>query len=134
MGEKAADEMTQMATFPMRHVLAATDFSDSAEAALAFAVRYVGTAYAGLHVLHVFAPGEVNVTVNLAAAVAKAAPNVPVRMAATSGDPAREILRYAGQHPIHLIVLGAHRSTGVSHAEGVAERVIRGARCPVVVV
>ena len=122
-----------MATLPMRHVLAATDFSDNAEAALALAVRYASAVYAGLHVLHVFAPGETNVTVNLAAAVAKAAPDVPVRVAATSGDPAREILRYAAQHPINLIVLGAHCRRGVN-AEGVADRVIRGARCPVLVV
>lgn len=128
--------MAPMATSPVRNILVATDFSDSAEAALVLAIRYAGVAGAGLHVLHVFASGEIDVTQLLADAVAKAAPDVPVTVAATGGDPAQEILRYAAQHPIDLIVLGTHGRTGVSRLllGSVAERVLRAARCPVLVV
>lgn len=128
--------MTLAAAFPIRHVLAATDFSDGAEAALALAVRYAAAAHAGLHVLHVFAQGEINVTQLLSDAVASVAPGVAVTVAATGGDPAEEILRYAAQHPIDLIVLSTHGRTGMSRLllGSVAERVLRGARCPVLVV
>jgi K+-sensing histidine kinase KdpD len=57
-------------------------------------------------------------------------------VAGTGGDPAEEILRYAGRQPIDLIVVGTHGRTGVSRVllGSVAERVARGARCPVLVV
>lgn len=128
--------MTPAATSPVRHILAATDFSASAEAALALALQYARAARAGLHVLYVFAPREINVTQLVAAAVAKAEPDVPVRVAATGGDPAQEILRYAATHSIDLIVVGTHGRTGVSRLllGSVAETVLRGARCPVLVV
>lgn len=117
-------------------ILAATDFSDNAEAALAAALQSARALHAGLHVLHVFAPAETDVTQLLADAAAKAAPDVPVTVAATGGDPAQEILRYAARHPIDLIVLGTHGRTGLSRIllGSVAERVLRGARCPVLVV
>ena len=41
--------MTLTATSPVRHILAATDFSDSAEAALALAARYAGAGIATDH-------------------------------------------------------------------------------------
>jgi nucleotide-binding universal stress UspA family protein len=120
----------------MQQILAATDFSDNAEAALAVAVQTARAQQAALHVLHVFTPGEIEVTQLLADAVANVAPDVPVTVAATGGDPAQEILRYAARHPIDLIVLGTHGRTGVSRLllGNVADRVLRGARCPVLVV
>jgi nucleotide-binding universal stress UspA family protein len=76
------------------------------------------------------------VTQLLADAVAEVGPEVPVSLTATGGDPADQILRYAGLHPIDLIVVGTHGRTGVGRAllGSVAERVVRGARCPVLVV
>ena len=117
-------------------VLVATDFSDSAEAALAVAVQYARVLHARLHLLHIFSAEEIDVTRLLAEAAAKAGPDVPVPVAGTSGDPAEEILRYATRHPIDLIVVGTHGRTGVSRVllGSVAERVVRGARCPVLVV
>ncbi len=63
-------------------------------------------------------------------------PDVPVTVAGTGGDPAEEILGYAQRHPIDLIVVGTQGRTGVSRVllGSVAERVVRGARCPVLVV
>src|SRR5688572_14147865 len=119
-----------------QHILAATDFSDSAEAALALAALCARSVRAGLHVLHVVAPGEIHATQLLAHAVAKAAPDMPATAATTAGDPAQEILRYAPRHAIDLIVLGTHGRTGMSRLllGSAAERVLRGARCPVLVV
>jgi nucleotide-binding universal stress UspA family protein len=117
-------------------MLVATDFSDTAEAALAVAVQSARALHAELHLLHVFARGETDVTQLLADAVAKGAPDVPVTVAAIGGDPAQEILRYAARHPIDLIVVGAHGRTALSRIllGSVTERVLRGARCPVLVV
>jgi nucleotide-binding universal stress UspA family protein len=125
-----------MATTPVREVLVATDFSDEAEAALRHAIDYARRFGAHLHLLHVFSRGEVEVTRLLADAAALAAPGVPVIVSSTGGDPAEEILRYAQRHPIDLIVVGSRGRTGFSRMllGSVAERVLRGATCPVLTV
>jgi universal stress protein A len=128
--------MGAVETYPARQILVATDFSDSAEAALDVAVDYARAFHARLHLLHVFIGAEVDATQLLADAAAKAGPDVPVTIAGTRGDPAEEILGYAGRHTIDVIVVGTHGRTGVSRVllGSVAERVVRGARCPVLVV
>jgi nucleotide-binding universal stress UspA family protein len=125
-----------MSERPARQILIATDFSDSAEAAFHVAVQYARALHARLHLLHVYWSDEVEVTRLLADAAAQAGSDVPVTVAGTGGDPAEEILRYAVRHPIDLIVVGTHGRTGVSRLliGSVAERVVRGARCPVLVV
>lgn len=117
-------------------ILVATDFSDSAEAAFGVAVQYARALHARLHLLHIFSAGEFEVTRLLADMAAKAGADVPVTVAGAGGDPAEEILRYAERRPIDLIVVGTHGLTGVSRLllGSVAERVVRGARCPVLVV
>jgi nucleotide-binding universal stress UspA family protein len=121
---------------PVQHILVATDFSDSADAALGVAIQYARGFRARMHLVHVFAAGEVDVTRLLADAAARAGPDILVSVAGTGGDPAEEILRYASRQPIDLIVVGTHGRTGVSRIllGSVAERVVRGARCPVLVV
>ncbi len=59
-----------------------------------------------------------------------------VIVAAAWGDPSDEILRYAREHDIDLIVCGTHARRGVSHVVNgsVAERVARLAPCPVLTV
>jgi nucleotide-binding universal stress UspA family protein len=49
---------------------------------------------------------------------------------------ATEILRYAKRHPIDLIVVGTHGHAGATREllGNVADRVVRSARCPVLVV
>lgn len=125
-----------MSERPARQILIATDFSDSAEAALTVAVQYARDLHAGLHVFHVFSASEAEVTRLLADAAARAGSDVPVTVSEAGGDPAEEILRYAMRHPIDLIVVGTHGRTGASRLllGSVAERVMRGARCPVLVV
>ncbi len=52
------------------------------------------------------------------------------------GEPAAEILSYARDRGIDLLVLGTHGRTGLEHAlmGSIAERVVRRARCPVLTV
>lgn len=59
-----------------------------------------------------------------------------VRTALVAGDPAAEILRYARDHGVDLLVLGTHGRTGLKRLVlgSVAERVVRQAPCPVMVV
>ncbi len=52
------------------------------------------------------------------------------------GQPSVEILRYAEENRIDLIVMGTHGRTGISHAlmGSVAEKVVRKSSCPVLTV
>jgi glycine betaine transporter len=54
----------------------------------------------------------------------------------SEGAPAAEIVRCARERTVDLIVMGTHGRSGVSHAllGSVAERVVRTAPCPVLVV
>jgi len=119
-----------------REILVATDFSDEAEAAVRVAIDQARRLGARLHIFHVLSSGEVDVTRLLADATALGGPDVPVTVASTSGDPATEILRYARAHAIDLIVVGTHGRSGFSRAllGSVADRVLRGAACPVLAV
>jgi nucleotide-binding universal stress UspA family protein len=53
----------------------------------------------------------------------------------TVGDPSSEIINYANQENIDLIVIPSHGRTGLGHffLGSVAEKVIRHAHCPVLV-
>lgn len=116
-------------------ILLATDFSECADAALRVATDYARRLGAGLHVFHVFAPGSIDVA-RVLAGIAEQAAGVSVDVAATGGDPAEEILRYAKGHSIDLIVMGTHGRSGVSRLllGNVVDQVMRGAVCPVLVV
>ena len=79
---------------------------------------------------------ELDVTKLLAHTCETLMPGVPTIIATSAGDPAEEIVRYAAGHRVDLIVLGTHGRTGVSRVllGSVAERVLRTAHCPVLVV
>ena len=120
----------------IQEILIATDFSDAADAALRLAVEHARRFGARLHLLHVLHPGEVEITRLIAAAAAEAGPDVPVVVTSARGDPATEILRYAGSHAIDLVVVGTHGRSGFSRLllGSVADRVVRNAACPVLAV
>jgi nucleotide-binding universal stress UspA family protein len=56
-----------------------------------------------------------------------------VRATLREGTPVEEILNAAQEAPADLIVIGTHGRTGLPHVllGSVAERVVRGASCPV---
>jgi nucleotide-binding universal stress UspA family protein len=59
-----------------------------------------------------------------------------VEKAFLQGTPHQEIVRFASECHFDLIVMGTHGRTGLKHAfiGSVAERVVRGASCPVLTV
>jgi nucleotide-binding universal stress UspA family protein len=61
---------------------------------------------------------------------------VPLEYRLAKGDPASSIIRVAKEQPCDLIVVGTHGRTGLRRAllGSVAEQVMRGAPCPVLVV
>jgi len=139
-------------------VLIATDFSESSGAALAEGCALAAAFGATLHVLNVitrplheiwasYAPAEeFNRLIHdledrarreldhLAAPGALA--NDRVVRATAWGDPSDEILRYAREHDVNLIVCGTHGRRGWDRVVmgSVAERVVRLAPCPVLTV
>jgi nucleotide-binding universal stress UspA family protein len=63
-------------------------------------------------------------------------PNIPVRHVFLDGDPATEIVRFARDAGMDLIVMGTHGRTGLDRLlmGSVAEKVMREAQCSVLVV
>jgi hypothetical protein len=59
-----------------------------------------------------------------------------VTVSSPRGEPAAAILRYVRRNTVDLIVVGTHGHIGAGREQlgSVADRVVRGARCPVLVV
>jgi nucleotide-binding universal stress UspA family protein len=137
----------------MRSILHPTDFSPHSEAALQVARSLAGAHEARLVLVHVVPPEA------MPAAVSKALVDLaigceglreardrvegedgdsksPVESQLRRGDPAAEILDVAAGLPSDLIVMGSHGRTGLSRLliGSVAESVLRGADCPVLMV
>ena len=139
------------------NILAAVDFSQTSDDAIAAAAELSRANNAQLHLVHVvpevqvpyaIEPVVVDITAflrqsvdaareQLAALVARH-PLDPARLttAILEGAAAREIARYAEEHGIDLIVLGAHGHGFLDRLliGSVAERVVRHAPCAVLLV
>ena len=134
----------------VRNILAPTDFSETSDLALRHAVDAARTYGARLYLLHVPGPtgedfeadfpiGDFETTVRKRLAtflskdeIAALHPEYALRI----GVPAEEIVRYAQDREIGLIVMGTHGRKGVAHMllGSVAEHVVRIAPCPVLLV
>lgn len=143
---------------PFKHILLPTDFSNNAQSAQDYACEFADQYGAQLHVLNVVQDAalilpETGMFLTLPAPsvqeIVQAAEtsllNIPnPAWAATHavcrhvavGTPYVEIVRYADEHHIDLIILGTHGRTGLQHVlmGSVAERVLRQAKCPVLTV
>jgi nucleotide-binding universal stress UspA family protein len=143
----------------VNRILVPTDFSETADKALAYAKDLATKLGASLHVLHVFsdpyavaayAP-EVYATVPAdvrARAMEDVRERLFERLDATEeqrfrgtrgivrGLVAPQIVDYAANQDIDLIVIGTHGRRGMAHLllGSVAEHVVRTARCPVLTV
>jgi len=131
-------------------ILVPTDFSEPSDAALHYATDMARTLGARLFLLHV--PGKTgeNLEMNFPVAqfetaaqqrldtlvspsdIERLRPEYAVRI----GTPAEEIVRYANERDIDLIIMGTHGRSGVAHLllGSVAEHVVRAAPCPVLLV
>jgi len=139
----------------LKDILVATDFSDASRQGIKQARELAAAFEARLHVLHVvteplhevwacYTPGaafldSVARLQNHARArmlgdisIAEMASG-RVTLATSWGDPSDEILKYAREHDIDMIVCGTHGRRGWDHAVlgSVAERVVHLALCPV---
>lgn len=124
------------ATARVREILLATDFSDASESAVEVARTYVRLLGARVHLLHVTTSEERGLTPLLAGLAETFAPAPTVIRSLPGGSPAHEIVTYACENKIDLIILGTHGRSGMSRAllGSVAERVVRTAPCPVLTV
>lgn len=138
----------------IQRILAPTDFSDYSNQALTYAVELANRFDAELHLLHVTQPVLANVSyggpipdeqihpelVALTELKEVEAPGLEqvahVEHEVRTGPTFLEIIRYAKDNDIDLIVIGTHGRTGLAHAiiGSVAERVVRKAPCPVLTV
>lgn len=136
----------------MQRILVPTDFSDTSAAALRYAIALARRFDARLYFLHVSDasvaadaayPIELFETLENAAhdrlrrlLPEKEAKELQPACTMRIGVPADEIVRYAEQHGIDLIVMGTHGREGVMRAMlgSVAETVVRRASCPVLTV
>ncbi|NKB70645.1 MAG: universal stress protein [Candidatus Latescibacteria bacterium] len=141
----------------LEKILVPTDLSEHARYALPYAVELARMYGAELHLVHVVEPvwgasyalyaefpGPVadnldQVKADQAKAVAELAAeikDVAVQTRVLAGPPLVQIVRYARDHEIDLIVLATHGRTGLSHAliGSVAEKVVQMAPCPTLTV
>jgi nucleotide-binding universal stress UspA family protein len=141
----------------LRRILVPTDFSDSSRLAIDEGSRWASQFQAELDLLHVVEDNSPSVAqMNLAHPVFQSyyhdlvrtgeqqlnevgtsgLPAESVRRKVVVGDPIDKINDYAAEHTIDLIVMGTHGRRGPSHwmMGSVAERVVRSAPCPVLVV
>lgn len=142
----------------LRRILLPTDFSDFSRAGLAYGCAFAEKFGAELHLLHVLqdlvallpepglaypAPGDYMQELQSSAdqALAKlpepgCAEGLPVVRATRQGAAFVEIIRYARENEIDLIIMGTHGRSGLAHVllGSVAERVVRKSPCPVLTV
>jgi nucleotide-binding universal stress UspA family protein len=137
----------------LKNILVPHDFSETSEAAMKYAAELARTFGAKLHILHVSEKAvfematefPLGLDMSLEDAVRerllKIMTNAEQRelnpvFQVESGTPYAEIVRYARDSAIDLIVMGTHGRGFVAHAVmgSVAERVVRHAPCPVLTV
>lgn len=144
-------------TIRLKRILLPTDFSRNSATAANYACELATRFEAELHLLHAleihpsltpdFGMGLVlpKYISESRAAAEKALANVldpswlrgrTVVQAVVEGSPKAEIIRYAREHDIDLVVLSTHGRTGLPHVilGSVAENVVRTAPCPVLTV
>lgn len=140
----------------LKHILHPTDFSENSAHALKFACHFAKQFDAELHILHVInnaailSPGIDGVippdyyqklTLHAGNELEKL-PGGRLKFKGTvvrstqEGIPFVEIVRYAKDNKIDMIIMGTHGRTGLMHLliGSVAENVVRRSPCPVLTV
>jgi type II secretory ATPase GspE/PulE/Tfp pilus assembly ATPase PilB-like protein/nucleotide-binding universal stress UspA family protein len=133
----------------VKRILAATDFDDDGDAAVDYACHLAQQLGAELHLLHVvpksFLPIRAAEEEQRLQSAHEGLGRLPERITPANlmivrktceGAPADEILRYAEEIGIDLIVLGTHGRSGLAHfvLGSIAEKLIRAAACPIVII
>jgi len=130
-------------------IVVPTDFSEFSDEAFVYAIRLAGVYGSTLHVVHVVASTfslddaqavhlskvqEVRERLNQL--LPGDGSSLQIHRHVLEGSAASEIVNFAKQFQADLIVMGTHGRTGVTHLlmGSVAEKVVRQAICPVLVV
>jgi len=126
--------------FHVTRVLYATDFSSYSNQAYFHAIALAERYEASLTILNVWHEqadcGSSEGCRRQLETIRPENAGIPIRHVFLEGDPAEEIVRYANENNVGLIVMGTHDRTGAERQlmGSVAERVMRGAACSVLVV
>lgn len=142
----------------LRRILVPTDFSKFSQIALVYATAFAEKFAAELYLLHVvqdlavFIPDMITVAPPPSPTVAEMTRAVhdafdrivkenqlerlTIHREVREGTPFYEIVRFAQEQDIDLIVMGTHGHTGLAHMllGSVTEKVVRKAPCPVLTV
>lgn len=142
----------------IKRILMPTDFSEHSQYALRYAVSFATQYQAKLYVLHVLVSPHALVGYEAAPFVSferlfadmkrsaeqQMASFIPedykkeveIETAFAQGSPFMEILKFAREKQVDLIVIATHGRTGLKHAlfGSVAEKVVRKAPCPVLTI
>jgi nucleotide-binding universal stress UspA family protein len=143
----------------LRRVLVPVDFSEFGKHALKYGCEFARRFGAELHVVHVvediypmvpeagmLLPAQGDYLAELQNSARKALEHVPqadwctgigdVVRSVETGAPFLEVIRYAREKEIDLIVIGTHGRSGLVHMlmGSVAEKIVRKAPCPVLTV
>ncbi len=139
-----------------KRILFPTDFSQYNAAALEFASTLAAESKARLDIVHVDELSDLNAALGEAAYIYAQSTDCATRRAnherlakvvptiagvafehhCLTGSPVAEILRFAEEENVDLIVMASHGRTGLSRLlmGSVAEAVVRRANCPVLIV
>lgn len=139
----------------LKRILVPTDFSEHSEKAVLYGCELAAKFEAELHVMHAvelipitygegayFTPETMNEMQRDAAFRLGQIPDASwreklnVTHVTVEGHPFVQIIRYAKEHDIDLIILGTHGRGAIAHMllGSVAEKVVRKAPCPVLTV
>jgi nucleotide-binding universal stress UspA family protein len=130
----------------VKKILYATDFSSYSNQAYFHAIALAENHGASLTILYVYSPGSGLSKAALDAdrrhwreqleQIRPVDPRIPVHHVFLEGDPAAQIVRYAVDGGMNVIVMGTHGRTGLERLlmGSVAEKVMREAPCSVLVV
>jgi nucleotide-binding universal stress UspA family protein len=130
----------------VKQILYPTDFSPYSNQAYFHAVALAEHHGASLTIISVFAPEQATKAGDVAAdrdywrsqleQIRPVNPQISVQHVFLEGDPATEIIRFAADGGIDLIVMGTHGRTGLERLlmGSVAEKVLREGPCSVMVV
>ena len=155
MKTQALADRSDSALLNLKRILVPTDFSESSNSAYKYALRLAQQFCVELHVIHVLdsvlsqqfaelpearafsdkelasAKKKLRVWANSVAAM-----GVTANMVLRNGVPSHEIVEAAKDLDVDLIVIASHGHTGWKHfcIGSTAERVVRAAPCPVLVV
>ena len=147
--------MTPAKKIQMKRILLPTDFSEFSRYAMDYAVSFAAQYQARLYVLHVLVSPHALVGYEAAPFVSyerlfadmkrsadqamssfipeDVKKDLQVETAIAQGTPFLEILKFAKEKDVDLIVIATHGRTGLKHVlfGSVAEKVVRKSPCPV---